>query len=171
MPFNLAHILAKSSKPIITSIPAKPAFGTLKENGFQSDYIANKKAKLIYCKERLYCDKLLRASSYDQKSLFNRGLNIKNLGNCTLLPFNKSNLIVNLYSKEDLVDVCTVIKGYPCDQINECTACDTPCTIDADLTEPFNFNYTIDPQGTLFGNTPCGVNNFVHYMEFTPSII
>jgi hypothetical protein len=75
-------------------IPAKPAFGNLKDNGFQSDYIANKKAKLIYCKERLYCNKLLRASSYDQKSLFNRGLNIKNLGNCTLLPFNKSNLIV-----------------------------------------------------------------------------
>ena len=152
-------------------IPAKPAFASLNERVFQSDYIANKKAKLIYCKERLYCDKLLHASSYDQKNLFNRGLNIKNLGNFTLLPFNKSNLIVNLYSKEDLVDACTVIKGYPCKQIDVCAACDAPTTIvtPSDLTEPFNFNYTIDPQGTLFGNTPCGINNFVHYFVFKPS--
>jgi len=29
-------------------IPAKPAFGTLNQVGFQSDYISNKKNKIIY---------------------------------------------------------------------------------------------------------------------------
>ena len=30
-------------------IPGKPAFGTLRENLYQSDYLERKKGKLIYC--------------------------------------------------------------------------------------------------------------------------
>ena len=35
-------------------IPAKPAFGTLKENLYQSDYINRKKAKYTYCRGPAY---------------------------------------------------------------------------------------------------------------------
>jgi len=28
--------------------------------------------------------------------------------------------------------------------------------------------YNIDPSGQLFGNTVCGINNFLNYLEYNP---
>jgi hypothetical protein len=66
--------------------------------------------------------------------------------------FNKANLNINLLTKLDLtnVNVMNIVSNY------------------------FSINYgqfvrfIIDPSGQLFGNTPCGLNNFTHYMVYNP---
>ena len=69
--------------------------------------------------------------------------------------FNKSNLNINLITQLNLRNVC-VIK----DKINN----KCPTTIDV-CTVPY-LNYTIDPDGLLFGNTYCGANNYLNYLEY-----
>jgi hypothetical protein len=68
--------------------------------------------------------------------------------------FNKSNLGINLITKLDLTDVA-VIATNTNPQIS-------PSTITIGET-PY-LNYVIDPNGSLFGNTPCGLRNFEHYL-------
>ena len=69
--------------------------------------------------------------------------------------FNKANLYVNLISKLDLEDV-HVIADFSGNVI--------PSTITQSAI-PF-LDYNIDPSGVLFGNTICGVNNFVSFMVY-----
>ena len=54
-------------------IPAKPAFGTLKENLYQSDYINRKKAKYTYCRGPAYCQKMSKTNSYAKLYSYNLG--------------------------------------------------------------------------------------------------
>ena len=42
-----------------------------------------------------------------------------------------------------------------------------PTTISTDAV-PY-LDYNIDPCGNLFGNTICGINNYVNYMVYTKS--
>jgi hypothetical protein len=68
----------------------------------------------------------------------------------------------------NLKNVCTLINGFPCNNINtSCEACSDPVTIDMLSTVPFNWTNTIDPVGALFGDTPCGIENYINYMRFT----
>ena len=39
-----------------------------------------------------------------------------------------------------------------------------PIIIDPNV-QPF-LTYTVDPDGFLFGNTPCGIDNYLHYQTF-----
>jgi hypothetical protein len=152
-------------------IPAKPAFGALTKDGYQSDYISNKKAKLFYCKEhnKVNCNKLTNVSSYNQYNLFYKGRYLNALDNGCILPFNKTDLIAGQYSKMDLKGVCTVINGSPCSNIDSCSGCATGAIINATTaTKPFNQTNTIDPRGSLFGSTACGINNFTRYMVYSP---
>jgi len=148
-------------------IPAKPTFGTLRQNAFafQSDYIALKKSKLVYCHSFTSCGKPKKMINYNQMNLFNNGqrLSYNYLANNHLIPFNKSDLISGLYSKMDLKNVCTLIIGLPCSNIDTCTACKNAVSINAASTMPLNWTNTIDPVGALFGNTPCGIQNFTNY--------
>ena len=41
-----------------------------------------------------------------------------------------------------------------------------PSTINT-VVNPY-LRYNIDPSGNLFGNTVCGINNFVNYMVYNP---
>jgi hypothetical protein len=122
------------------NISAKSTFGTLQEELYQSDYINRKKNKC--------CN--------------------------TILPVNKSNLIVGQYTKLNLYNVCTISNGFPpsnpCEFNNDCNPCQTEdvVKIDANSEESFNFKYTIDPLGELFGKTPCGILNYTNYMVFNP---
>ena len=121
------------------TIPAKSTFGTLQKELYQSDYINRKKNK---------CN--------------------------TILPVNKSNLIVGQYTKLNLYDVCTVSNGPPpsihC-EFNNCNPCQNSgniVIIDPNSTNPFYYDYTIDPLGELFGKTSCGILNYTNYMVFNP---
>ena len=159
--------MAHTFKPI----PGKPAFGTLTQVVYQGDYIANKKAKLVYCSNRYKstCNKLAKASNYGEYNQFYKGRYLNAVDNGCILPFNKTNLIAGQYSKMNLTSVCTVINGHPCSQIDSCTGCLTGAIVNATTaTEPFYQTNTIDPVGNLFGNTPCGTNNFTSYMVYSP---
>ena len=146
------------------TIPAKPAFGNLTKAGYQSDYITNKKANLLYYNcDKTTCNKLTKAPSYQEYNLFykNQYLNNKNE-----LPFDKTNLIAGLYSKMNLKNVCTVSTGSPCSLVDSCPGCLTGAIVDATSAEPFYHVNTIDPLGELFGRSACGTNNFTNYMVY-----
>jgi hypothetical protein len=149
------------------TIPAKPTFGTLTKDVYQSDYISNKKAKLLYCNGNIAnCDKLTKVSNYNLYNLFYKGRYLSALNNGCILPFNKMDLIAGQYTRMNLKDVCTVIDGSPCSQINSCPGCATGAIVNASSTEPFYQTNTIDPVGSLFGKSQCGINNFTRYMIY-----
>ena len=152
-------------------ISGKPTFGTLTQVVYQGDYINNKKAKLVYClnKDKTNCNKFAKAPNYKEYNLYNKGRYLDALNKGCILPFNKTNLIAGQYSKMNLASVCTVISGYPCSQIDSCPECLNPTLINATTaTEPFYQTNTIDPVGSLFGKTQCGINNFTRYMVYSP---
>lgn len=158
-------------------IPGKPAFGTLRENLYQSDYINRKKGKLVYCKTPSYCNKLKIANNYELVNSYNLGRYSRNLETCNIIPVNKGNLIIGQYSKLNLNNVCTISNGTPptkpCSNDNPCNPCqnNTPVQIDPNsATEPFYWNKTIDPIGELFGASQCGELNYTQYMFFNPPI-
>jgi hypothetical protein len=161
--------MAHTFKPI----PAKPTFGTLTQVVFQGDYISNKKAKLAYCSnsnKAVNCNKLVKSHSYDQYNLYNKGRYLNAFDKGCILPFDKTNLIAGQYTRMNLTDVCAVSNGNPCSLIDSCPECLNPTLIDASptITEPFYQTNTIDPVGSLFGKTQCGINNFTRYMVYSP---
>ena len=152
-------------------IPAKPAFGTLKQVVYQSDYLERKKALRTVCTSQANCGQIKNAKSYKQINEYNEGFRLKQARNCTILPFNKSNLIINLYSKMDLKYACPLINGFPCTNPTSCLdACKASKTI-SNTDKAFNWFHTIDPVGDLFGKTQCGIENYTNYMVFNPASI
>lgn len=186
--------MARSFAPI----PAKPAFGTLKENLNQSDYLNRKKAKYSHCKTPSY------GNSYDNINLYNLRLYTRNLESCNVVPVNKYNLIIGQYAKFNLDGICTVSKipqsGPICNDVNntnnnQCNCnnvsnssniiptssnneeqsnstdnkCNPYITIDPiNECEPFYYNKVIDPLGEMFGTSQCGELNYTRYMVFYP---
>lgn len=167
------------------SPPAKPAFGTLNQIASQTDYLQKLKAKKAYCKSSTKCTKFNNSvESYNHLYLQNKLFRLNSLNNCTLLPFNKTNLIVNLYSKMNLEYACTLINGFPCAPLESSSGCDEvgavpQCCKNACLNDKtinvnpinavqFNLTNTIDPVGNLFGKNQCGILNFTHLMTFNP---
>ena len=160
------------------TISAKPTFGTLRPNLYQSDYITRKKANLTFCKTPTYCNKSREFTSYTNLNLFKRSLE-----KCNVLQDNKSNLIIGQYTKSDMAGVCTVseinVTPTPCGNTEPCNPCqiNDPVQIDNQVltstettSEPFYFKYQIDPLGELFGQSQCGELNYIHYMKFYPPI-
>jgi len=143
-------------------IPAKPAFGNITQSDYASDYIQNKIAKLAYCRD-LKKSNCKKKFSQSELLLFNKGrlLNSYAFGIGTSL-INEANLIAGLYTESDLSGVAVL-----CDVSGD--ACITPTAINSASVLPFYEHYLIDPDGQLFGNTPCGITNFTKYMTL-PSI-
>jgi len=142
-------------------IPAKPAFGVLQKNKYASDYTKKLKLKQAFA----YSIKGQTRSNLSQGDL----LCLKNCELKNNIIFNKSyldksNLIAGLYSKQNLENVIIV---SPSSETQEPY---TSTTIDLD-NSPFYGYYNIDPNGSLFGNTPCGLNNYTNYMETNVPII
>ena len=143
-----------------TPIPAKPTFKSYQSNMYASDYISNKKLKAQFCNTN--------NCYYNQQSQISNTNNYGINNSSDLISFNKvflynnknfkaydrSNLSVNLYTKLNLKDVNVVQQNYPVK---------TPTDINPSIN--FNENYTIDETGVLFGNTQCGVNNYVKFQE------
>jgi len=150
------------------SNPAKEAFGRIKQIQYASDYITNKKAKIVFCKGitidknvgLIYpCDRMSRVASYETRMLFNRGKIMKNIQLRRLPFFNYNNLEVNLFTKENLNCV---------DVMQETTSPSPVPYPPVQATAPFYWNTRIDPKGELFGNSQCGVNNFVDTLQYNP---
>jgi hypothetical protein len=122
------------------SIPKKNAFGTFNNTFFTSgDYITNKKIKSIFCSPKKY----ICCNNFSNQSNLLFAIN-SNQSNYKYI--NTADLYINLITKLDTKDVVTFnIK---------------------DLNSAPGFYYDIDPKGQLFGNTPCGINNFVNYLVY-----
>lgn len=151
-------------------ISAKPTFGKLNSELYQSDYINQKKGLIVFCKLRCQRNKI--ASSYDSINNYNIGRNTI-LNRCNLLRNNKANLIISQYTKENLNNVCTVspiapyIAPTPCSNDVPCNPCQNNDAVIIDPSNSVNtfYNeYYIDPLGELFGKTQCGELNYTDYM-------
>jgi len=113
------------------------------------DYILRKKAKAVYCKYPLKCNDRLIVKNYNSLYLLEKAkLDEKIINN---VSFGAKNLNLNLFTKLDLENVCVV-------QMNPSTC---PTTID--VSKDFMTNYSIDPNGDLFGNDICGLYNYQNY--------
>lgn len=133
----------------------KKTFGVFAEPMNASEYIYNKKARATFCVAN-DCVPSVKVGSESNLLLFKRSnkLSFYSYEN----NINKTNLNINLISKLDLLDV-PVIEDLSGNII--------PATIDNNSL-PY-LRYNIDPSGNLFGNTICGINNFVNYMVYNPA--
>ena len=129
-------------------------FQQLKESQYASDYLVNKKASLLYCKNRkcnIECKPVWNEGDY----LLNKKAQNKYNNVVLGTTFNTKELYGGLITKEN-------VRGVPV--LQNAVTLKSPTSISSS-SEPFYQTYTIDPKGLLFGNTPCGVNNFVQFME------
>ena len=135
------------------SSSGKNAFGVFSEPMDASEYIYNKKARATYCVAN-NCVPSVKVGSESNLLLFKRS---NKLLFYQYDNINKSNLNINLITKLDL-------EGVPV--IEDLSGNVVPSTIDINCV-PY-LRYNIDPSGNLFGNTICGINNFVNYMVYNP---
>ena len=151
------------------TISAKPTFGTLQQNLYQSDYINRKKGIIVFCKRPCICKNIRVAPSYDIINSLNIGFRLNKLNS---LHNNKNNLIISQYTKENLKNVCTVSPLNPytapsyCSNSDPCDPCQNngPVIIDQlNAINTFYSGYIIDPLGELFGNSQCGELNYTNY--------
>jgi hypothetical protein len=131
------------------------SFGVFSESQNAGDYIYDKKTRATYCKANV-CVRSRKIGSESNYLLFKRA-NKLSVYPC-LNSINKANLNINLITKLDLTDVPVIQDFY---------TKDVPSTITTTAI-PF-LDYNIDPCGNLFGNTICGINNFVNYMVYDVS--
>ena len=140
------------NRPFYTG-PASPAFGSFhNNNGSAGDYIIRKKNKSKFCNTELCKDVNLQFMNQgDYIAAYKEFISNE-------VFFNKSNLNINLITKLNLKNVCVI-------ENNKTKLC--PTTIDL-CTIPY-LAYTIDPNGALFGNTYCGANNYLNYVQYNIS--
>lgn len=127
----------------------KKTFGVFIEPLAAGEYIYNKKAKATYCN----ANNCPINSSESNLLLYKRANNINNFPCKNII--NKANLNINLITKLNLKDV-PVIADFSGNVV--------PTTISTGVI-PY-LRYNIDPSGDLFGNSICGINNYVRYMQY-----
>ena len=125
---------------------AKQTFDIPNKSGSSSDYMRNKKSKMMYCNRSGHCNNK-GVSSYEEKNLIQNGRMIEE----PLFEITNdlhSNLVTQLnYSN---VKILVDVSG------NKIT--------DIDMNvRPLYDKYRIDPDGSMFGNTVCAENNMVNY--------
>jgi hypothetical protein len=139
------------------TVTGKEAFGNNKQEQSASDYISNKSAKANYCKNRI-C--LPRTSIKDQSSylLLKRANYLKYYKKIDEIRAIKCSLPSGLITTIQLKDIVVIenIEGQ------------TPTTIS--VTSLPYLDYIIDPSGTLFGDTVCGLNNIMDHRVFNDTL-
>lgn len=133
-----------------TIYPAKPAFGNFAKNLSYSEVLANKRANHIYYN----CKRTNRIDSQGDLMAIRKITTQTCADGCEVLPFNKSNLQVNLITQLDLSGIIILElnsnPGYA-------------SKIDPTLRPIYSY-YTIDPNNRLTGDTPCAIQKYVNYM-------
>ena len=146
--FNNSRI----AKPFASSFATgRNTFKTNKPSVEAGDYIASKKARATYCNSSLFCSDRILVDNYNALYLYEKAKLDK--AKLAMISFDAGNLNLNLFTKLDLETVCTVGSNET----------DT-CPVKIDTTNNFNYNYTIDPNGDLFGNSVCGTYNYQRYL-------
>ena len=168
-----------TSLRLFPSYPARAAFGENNKVQDARDYTLAKSTKANFCNAK-YCNPLKKANVSSQSDLLllrkTKTLNyykslIKNSYNHNYISdriptyeFNKTNLNVNLITKLDLKDVRVI-------ENNLTGQTPTPVIINPSSGVPYYSNYNIDPDGVLFGNTICGINNYENFMVYNPPYV
>ena len=133
-----------------TIYPAKPAFGNFVKHLSYADVLANKRANHIYYN----CKRINRAKSQSDLIAIRKITTQVCANGCDVLPFNKSNLQVNLITELDLNGIIVL-------ELNSDPG--SASKIDPTLRPIYSY-YTIDPNNRLTGNTPCAIQKYVNYM-------
>ena len=108
------------SRSFNSQLQINNTFGTVKPNLYASDYIANKKAKAMYCNatatsiptnSSISVSNDKQINSQENLILFNNASQLKqqDASYCDLYPFNTANLNINLYTTTDLSGVSVLI--------------------------------------------------------------
>ena len=137
---------------------ANKTFAQLNESFDANEYIMNKRSKYRVC-SRGICEK--------NKNLTTQNNYLSNIKDNNLLlnscknSIDKTQLYINLITK---LDLSSNISGDTIPVISDLSGNIYPAIIDNDNI-PF-LTYNIDPSGYLFGNSPCGINNFENYIVY-----
>jgi hypothetical protein len=159
-----------------------PSFGTTFESVHSSEYLRNKKAKLLYNKNYKSYQTEGKLMNNDNYLLFERAKLIKNIEICENFPsFNTANLVSGLYTTEnlgpDLTDLSAGVITGGVNVITDMSFSNLSCNvfygtaIDLSGNTPFYYKYKIDPCGLLFGNTTCGYDNYQKFRVIKKPII
>jgi len=136
----------------------KAAFDKFQEPMNAGDYVLNKKASTVYCQPNI-CHPNRNINSQSNLQMLKKANVLKY--NPIIPTFDKTSLYINLYTQLNLENICTItdLSGN----------CQIPITTTVPYINPslptYN-NYIIDPSGTLFGNTTCGINNFTDFIIY-----
>jgi len=144
----------------------KSTFGGFNEPQDAGDYIKNKTATTSYC-NLANCNTINKATNNKFNSENNRLLFNKSyyLNTVPIPDFNKMNLASNLITKLDLQSLDSTV--VPVIQKNGIPPI-VPTDIIITSSTVSYIDYTIDPCGNLFGNTVCGINNYMNYLVYNP---
>ena len=140
--------------------PAKPAFGTYIESLDAGEYILKKRARAKYCHSNR-CPGQPTVTSQGDLLILQQSKRLD--AYCFNLPFNKRNLNINLITTLDLSGCC-VVQTNPA--LPALPACPASIPEPDNLTNAFYIDYTIDPNGCLFGKTLCGSNNYLRRLRY-----
>jgi hypothetical protein len=138
-------------------------FKVFAESSSSGAYTYNKKALASYC-NRNKCPINVKVGSQSNRILFNNAFLLNaNKSKCIrTLGYDNTELYINLISKLDLsgnLPIITDLSGQT-----------HPVSIDASNNPlPPYLTYDIDPSGVLFGDTICGINNYVRFMVYDVS--
>lgn len=132
---------------------SKKTFGNFGNTQEAGNYI-NHLSRKIQTSKQSDC---ITFNSVSSQGEYLKSMNNKIERNNNFFSFNKANLNMNLVNKLNLQNVC-VLK----DINGNC-----PANISS-TAMPF-LTYTIDPSGSLFGNSICGLNNYTNYLECIPN--
>jgi hypothetical protein len=133
-------------------IPAKPAFGSKLETSESSYYTESKTYKTMFCNV-MQCPQTIKAKNQSDLIAIRRARYLATL-RCKL-PYSNLALNNNLYTAMDMRDVCTI----------NTLGMDTCPNTKVNPSSVFYTTYQIDPNGSLFGNSQCGIYSFLQYRQ------
>jgi hypothetical protein len=145
---------------LFTHYTAKPAFKQVNESLNAGEYIIKKKLQYSYCAPNI-CHPNKNISTFNKYYGLRAANTLKFYQNKVFI--DESQLYSGLYTKLDLSDLSG---NTPV--ISSLTGT-FPVTIDTSSTSPF-LEYNIDPSGNLFGNTTCGIDNYLNYVVYDVSL-
>lgn len=146
-------------------IPAKPTFQNIREPTYASDYIQSKKEYLTYCqnKNKLSCNvtQCKKTGWTDGDYLLYKNGKKLAYDSVSCSQYNPYELYSGLLRIQDLNGVAVLLDN---------SSKSSPAPVKFLLPEnegftPYYWTLTIDPSGSLFGNTDCGLYNFLNYSK------
>ena len=127
----------------------KETFGKLHEGTTSGDQIYIKRVQSTYC----FPSRCIKVTNYRQLNALRTSFRETYLANQNTIKSQKNSLVSGLYTELDLTNIKVIAANT--------TPFGSPTPIST-TSVPY-IDYRIDPEGKLFGNTVCGLNNFINY--------